>query len=271
MKYEISDFASDVLERSKKLPVLVDFWADWCGPCKVLSPILERLAERNGDRWALATVDTDVHQDLATRYGVRGIPSVKLFVDGKVVNEFTGALPERAVDQWLAKALPGKYEKDLAAAQALLSREDYESARAILEGILAHEPGDEQARVLLAGTFVFSDASKAAELVGRIEEHSRYFPTAEAIRTYAALLEKETHPGALPEGPARARYLAALGYLARREFEPALENFIEVIREDRPYDDDGARRAVIAIFRLLGEEHPVTQKYRRAFSSALNA
>ncbi len=271
MNHEITDFATDVLERSRKLPVLVDFWAEWCGPCRVLSPILERLAEHNGDRWVLATVNTDLHQDLAARYGVRGIPNVKLFVDGKVVNEFTGALPERAVAQWLAKALPGKHEKDIAAAQALLSREDYESARAILEGILAHEPDNEQARVLLAGTFVFSDPAKAAELVARVEEHSRYFPIAEAIRTHADLLEKEAHPEALPEGPARARYRDALGHLARKEFDPALQKFIEVIREDRPYDNDGARRAVIAIFRILGEEHAVTQKYRRAFSSALNA
>lgn len=271
MSHEIDDFNADVLERSRKVPVLVDFWAEWCRPCRALSPILERLTERNGDRWVLATVNTDHHQDLAARYGVRGIPSVKMFVDGKVVEEFTGALPEHAVEQWLARALPAKYEKDLAAAQAFLTREDYESARAILEGVLAHEPNDEQARVLLAWTYVFSDPPKAAALVARVEEHSRHFPVAEAIRTHAGLLEKEAHPETLPEGPARARYLAALGHLARMEFDPAVESFIEVIREDRPYEDDGARRAVVAIFRILGEEHPVTQKYRRAFSSALNA
>lgn len=269
MKYEITDFTSDVIERSSKLPVVVDFWADWCGPCRALSPILERLAERSGDRWVLATVDTDAHQDLAARYGVRGIPNVKLFVDGKVVGEFSGALPERAVEQWLARALPGKHEKDLAAAEALLAREDYTAARAILEGILQHEPDNEQARVLLAGTYVFSDAPRAAELVGRIEEHSRHFPMADAICTYARLLARGTET--LPEGPAKDRYRAALGHLARKEFDAALEDFIEVIRQDRPYDDEGARRAVIAIFRILGDDHPVTQKHRRAFSSALYA
>ncbi len=271
MKYEIADFTTDVLEKSAKLPVVVDFWAEWCGPCRALSPILERLAERSRDRWALVTVNTDAHQDLAAHYGVRGIPNVKLFVNGKVANEFTGALPERAVEQWLEKVLPGRHEKELAAAEGLLAADDVGAARAILEGILEHEPDNEQARVLLAGTYVFSDAARAAELVDRIEEHSRHFPMADAIRTGARLLEKGAHPEGLPSGPGKDRYRTALESFARRDFDPALENFIDVIRQDRSYDEDGGRRAVIAIFRLLGDEHPLTQKYRRAFSSALYA
>jgi putative thioredoxin len=271
MNYEIADFTTDVLERSKTTPVVVDFWAAWCGPCRALGPILERLAERDRDRWTLAKVDTDRHQDLAARYGVRGIPHVKLFVDGKVAGEFTGALPERAVEEWLAKVLPGKHQKELEAAQLLVAREDYARARPILKGILDHEPDNEQARVLLAGTYISSDPLKAASLVARIEEHSRHFPLAEAIRTFALLLEKATHPGSLPEGEARTFYLQALHDLEKNDYDSALENFIEVIRRDRSYDDDGARRAVIAIFRILGDEHPLTQKYRRSFSSALNA
>jgi putative thioredoxin len=271
MDYEIADFTADVLERSKTTPVVVDFWAAWCGPCRVLGPILERLAERDRDRWVLAKVDTDKHQDLAARYGVRGIPSVKLFVDGKVVSEFTGALPERAVEQWLAKSLPGEHQKDLEAAQLLVAREDYTAARPLLEGILDHEPDNEQARVLLAGTYLASDPVKAASLVAHIEEHSRQFPLAEAIHTFALLLEKADRPESLPEGEVRTPYLQALQDLGKSDYDHALENFIEVIRQDRHYDDDGARRAVIAIFRILGDEHPLTQKYRRPFSSSLNA
>jgi putative thioredoxin len=269
MSNEITDFQTDVIERSKTIPVLVDFWAEWCGPCRVLGPILDRLAQRSGDRWTLAKVDTDRHQDLAARYHVRTIPSVKLFVDGKVAGEFIGALPERAVEQWLSKVLPGKHQKTLDEAQLLVAREDFDTARPILEGILDHEPDSEQARVLLARTLLAADPARAASLASAIEEHSRYFPAAEAITTYAILLQKR--PEELPEGKGRALYAEALEDLRGKKYDRALEKFIEVIREDRYYDDDGARRAVIALFRILGDEHPLTAKYRRPFGSALNA
>jgi putative thioredoxin len=270
MSHEITDFATDVLDRSKTIPVLVDFWAEWCAPCRALGPILERLAERDRDRWVLAKVNTDHYQELAARYRVRGIPNVKLFADGKVIGEFTGALPERAVDEWLAKTLPGKHQKDLEAAQILLAKKDDAAARPILEGILDHEPDNEQARVLLAGTLVASDPARASSLVEGIEEHSRHFPLADAVRTYALLLEKASRPDSLPEGAVKPLYRQALQDLAGNNFDPALEKFIDVIRQDRAYDGDGARRAVIALFRILGEEHPTTLKYRRPFGSALN-
>ena len=100
MNYEVQDFQKEVIERSKNIPVLVDFWAEWCGPCKMLGPILERLAEKYKDIWALAKLDTDNNQEIAMEYGIRGIPNVKLFVNGNVADEFTGALPENMVEQW---------------------------------------------------------------------------------------------------------------------------------------------------------------------------
>ena len=99
-------FTEDVIETSRRKPVLVDFWAPWCGPCRVLSPTLEKLAKESGGRWRLVKINTDAHPRLAQHYGIRGIPAVKLFIDGEVADEFVGAMPEHAVRQWLERAIP---------------------------------------------------------------------------------------------------------------------------------------------------------------------
>jgi putative thioredoxin len=269
--YEIQDFTRDVLERSRTVPVVVDFWAEWCGPCKVLGPVLERLAAKSDGRWVLAKIDTDAHQEIAARYGIRGIPNVKLFVDGNVANEFTGALPEPMVAQWLEKALPNRFRKDIDRAEQLLRSGDTDGAKKVLEGILSKEPGNHHAMVLLAQNLVFSRPGKAMELVQSIEEDSEHFPLAEAITTIGDLLRKREHPESLPEDGVKKAYLQAIESLVHQHFDEALGMFIDVIRENRFYDDDGSRKAVIAIFRILGDEHEITLNYRRDFGSALNA
>jgi putative thioredoxin len=266
---EIADFTRDVLERSSTVPVLVDFWAAWCGPCRVLGPVLERLEARSGGRWVLAKVDTDAHQDIAAQYGIRGIPNVKLFVDGKVVNEFTGALPERAVEQWLEKALPNPHTGKLQEAETLIRGGDPGGGRALLEEILDADPGNERARVLLAGTYLFENPVRVSELVAGIEEYSEQYGDAEALKTVVGLFDRAGRPGSFPEDGVRERYREAIDDLRSRNFDAALEKFIAVLKENREYDGDGPRRAVIAIFKILGEEHPLTLKHRRAFSSAL--
>ena len=132
MLYEVEDFTKDVIDRSRTVPVLVDFWAEWCGPCRTLGPVLERLAGKAGGRWVLAKVDTDRNQELAARYGIRGIPNVKLFVDGEVANEFTGTLPESAVAQWLERALPDPLRNEVARAEGLLQSGKVREAQTVL-------------------------------------------------------------------------------------------------------------------------------------------
>ncbi len=270
MSYDITDFQADVIKRSFEIPVLVDFWAEWCGPCKILGPVLEKLAEQQKDTWVLAKINNDVHQELAAEYGVRGIPNVKLFVDGKVVNEFTGALPEYAVTQWLQKALPDKFRKLLEQSQQLIAENKIADAQKVLEEILRQDSASHKARVLLAGTLVQSDAEKALQLVDGIEEDSEHHPIADAIRTFCGAAAKLARPEDLEDHPVKQNYLAGLTALTLRDFDTALSQFVEVIREHRYYDDDGARKACIAIFRILGDGHEVTLKWRREFGSALN-
>jgi putative thioredoxin len=271
VNHEISDFSRDVIERSRTVPVLVDFWAAWCGPCRTLGPVLESLEKKAGGKWVLAKVDTDKHQEVAARYGIRSIPAVKLFVDGTQAAEFVGALPERSVEQWLEKNLPDANASALDEAATFLASGNVSLARPILEKILSGAPGNEAATVMLARTYVASDPAEAERRVAHLDASSEHFQVVDAIRTVARMARITADPETLPQGAVRERYGAAAAALTAHRYEDALRGFIEVIREDRAYDDEGARKACIAIFKLLGDEHPLTGSYRREFSSALFA
>jgi putative thioredoxin len=271
VNHEISDFSRDVIERSRTVPVLVDFWAAWCGPCRTLGPALESLEKKAGGTWVLAKVDTDKHQEVAARYGIKSIPAVKLFVDGKQTAEFVGALPERSVEQWLEKNLPDANAGALDEAASLLASGNVAQARPILEKILSGAPGNEAATVMLARTFVAANPAEAERLVAHLDASSEHFQMVDAIRTVARMARITADPASLPPGAVRERYGAAAAALTARQYEDSLLGFIGIIREDRAYDDEGARKACIAIFKLLGDEHPLTGSYRREFSSALFA
>ena len=236
MSFDVRDFEREVIERSYQVPVLVDFWAEWCMPCRMLSPVLERLAQRANGRWVLAKVNTEEHPDLAYRYGVRSIPNVKLFVDGQVVDEFVGALPEYVIEQWLDRVLPSPQQKVLKEAEELLQQQRVSEAQQLLERVVAAEPTNERARVLLARILLFADPARAAELVAPVEPGSPVEELAEAIRTLAPLLQMRSEEE-LPPVPVRPLFWSGVQAVHRAEFDRALEHFIEVIRQNRYYND----------------------------------
>ena len=268
MSHDIKDFALEVVNRSFQVPVLVDFWAEWCAPCKVLGPVLERLAAKANGRWMLAKVDTESMQEVAAQYKISSIPNVKLFVDGNVVGEFAGALPEYQIERWLEKVLPSKFQKEVERAGYLIAEEQIEEGKKILEDVIQSEPENLQARILLASSIIFSETEEAVTLVTDIFD-PRYAELADAVKVFGRMFHLCSNHAELPENKIKKEYLSAIKDLHSKQFEDALEKFIDIIRNDRYYDDDGSRKACIAIFKFLGEEHETTQKYRREFSSAL--
>ena len=269
MAYEVDDFQQDVIDGSESTPVLVDFWAPWCGPCRQLSPVLESLAEEN-DEWTLVKVNVDENQEAAQAYGVRGIPAVKLFVAGEVEAEFTGAKPKHAVEQWLEENLPSESKSRIEKATQALEEGNHDEAEHLLWPVLEEDPEHDEAQVLMARALAFKDPTRAQVLA---ESADVADPTLrqirDAVQTLARLLELKEDGSSLPDGEVRDSYAAAIDALADQEFDEALNHFIDVVRTDRDYDDDGARKACIALFTLLGEKHPTTQEHRRTFDMAL--
>jgi putative thioredoxin len=270
MTYEVTDFQTDVIEASHEQPVLVDFWAPWCGPCRQLSPTLETLAEA-ADNWTLVKVNTDDNQNEARKYGVRGIPAVKLFVDGTVEAEFTGVKPKSAVETWLDEHLPSESKTRIRQAQEALDAGDLHTAEDVLWPVLEDDPDHTEAQVLMARALAFRDPKRAKALADAASDVAdpSLRQTRESVQTIARLVDLADHPEDLPDGSVKDTYVDASEALAQRDFDTALARFIDVVQTDRDYDDDGARRACVAVFTLLGPQHPVTQSHRRTFDMAL--
>ena len=272
MSYEVKDFQQDVLEKSFQQPVLVDFWAEWCGPCRTLGPILERLASENDGKWSLVKVNTEIHQEVAMYFQIRSIPAVKLFIDGEVVDEFTGALPEASIRQWLEQTLPGNSSNNqlLEFAKEALEVGEVDQALLALKRLLNEEPDHDEGRTLLARIYLVSQdedlQKQAVELIESIGPDSKFFDVAEALRLLVEMLDDKFLQN-LPASPHQVIMKEGIDELRRGRFDHAIKHWIDALKKEREYREV-ARKACVAVFKFLGEDSEVTRQYRPAFSSA---
>jgi putative thioredoxin len=191
-----------------------------------------------------------------------------MFSEGKIIAEFVGALPEHAVRQWLKKSLPGKHRKELERISQFIAAGKEQEAIEMLEALLNASPENPEARMLMARASLFASPDNAAKAIEGIDE-PRLAEQLETIGIFLHCFDVAAKKTGLPDGSSKSMYLEAVQAVKEKRFEAALKSFIEIIRNERQYDDDGSRKACIAIFKWLGEEHPLTMKYRREFSSAL--
>lgn len=251
-------FQAEVLERSLQVPVVLDLWAEWCGPCKQLGPVLEKLAVEGGGSWVLAKIDVDANPQIAQALGVQGIPAVKAVYQGQLVAEFTGALPEPEVRKWIdalveaaGGAAPPAGESEqpppedprFTAIEDAVAREDYASAERDLQKLLAAEPGQPEATMMLG----------QVRMLGRIAQH-----------TPDAIARADAAPADVTAQLAAADLEVATGNVAA-----GLRRLVEVVRRTAGDDRNQVRERLIELFTAVGEDDPEVAAARRALSAAL--
>lgn len=279
MDITVENFEQEVVEASKRMPVLVDFWAPWCGPCKTLGPMLEQLEKEYAGRFRLAKVNSDEQMELSAAFGVRSIPFVVALKDGKPVDHFVGVVPETQLRAFIDRLLPKLHEEELAKAHAALQTGDRDNAERHLKSALKQAPDFDEARFELCNLWLdaglIEDAAQQFELFAPLSrQDARYTALATRFRAVARaadvpgtqeLLEKITaNPGDL-----QARLDLANVLIAQQAFEPALEHLLEIVQRDRTFGEDVGRKTMISVFEMASSNPGLVSAWRRKLSSAL--
>lgn len=274
-----ADFESVVIQGSLERPVLVDFWADWCAPCRQLMPILSRLADEFRGQFLLAKVDTEAEQALAAQAGIRSLPTVQLYKGGQPVDQFMGALPEGQIREFLARHISRESDRLLDQARDALAGRDLGAAAALIERAEREDP--DNTRVFVAKVELKAaegDAQGALAMLERTPLELTDDPNLAALRGRlafsAAVTEApsmEALSSILAEDPnnSKARYQLAARQVLADDLEAALENLLTLLRRDRQYGDDAARKGMLAVFDLLGGGGELVTRYRAKLLSSL--
>lgn len=276
----VENFEQYVINNSVHVPVLVDFWAPWCGPCKTLMPLLSKLAEEYNGQFLLAKVNIDEQQELAMQFSVRSVPTVKLFRHGQSVDEFTGALPESQLRQFIDLHIEKESDRRLPAIMELFSQGDQTTALEQLRELRTGEPTDQRLlETELEMLIAMERLDEAQELIMSLPANLQQEASIQAI--YSTLQLKLAAGNApscdelqqrLEQNPddSEARYQLAVQLTTSGEYEAALECFLELLRRDRTYGDDAARKGMLMVFDQLGPDDKRVSHYRRQMFTVLH-
>jgi putative thioredoxin len=267
-----------LIDESFQRPVLVDFWADWCEPCKSLMPILEKLANEYVGQFLLAKVDCDAEQRIAQQFGVRSLPTIMLMKDGQPADGFVGAQTETAVRQMLEKFLPKPWDLQLEQARAAIAAGDYGSALTLLRNAYEEsrkraDIGMELAAVLIA-LKRFDEASAQLDLiklVDRDQRHQQLLAQIELQREVAKTPEIRSLEETLRQAPddLEVTYQLALQYSQNQQHREALDLLIEIVRKNKQFREGGAKKTLLDIIAMLGNTDPLAKEYQRKLFSLM--
>lgn len=280
--FEINEenYQQIVIEGSRSVPVLVDFWAEWCQPCKILMPLLARLVDEYQGKFLLAKLNTEEQQAIATQFGIRSIPTVKVFKDGQPVDEFMGALPENQVRAFLDKHIPRESDGLLSRADEMSRQGDLDGAAAMIEQARQQDP--QSPRVLLAHAAIKSmqgEIEQAQEALSALPPDVQDSP--EAVSLKADLQFQQALQDAPAEHDLESRvyndgadsegiYQLAAHKVRKGDYETALQLLLKLLQKDRTYGDDAGRKGMLAVFDIMGASNPLVARYRGRMFNALH-
>jgi putative thioredoxin len=281
----VADFDEKVLAASRNVPVVVDFWAPWCQPCRTLKPLLEKLAAEFDGKFILAKVNSDENQELSQRYGVRGIPAVKAFIDGQLADEFTGALPEPQIREFLERLIPSPAEPLRSEALALAAQGDLKGALQRMAEAINLDPKNDTAYLdfieLSLNRNSAESLAEARELLGIVADRAR---DRSRVASLQARLQLASAGGGADIGALRERLAQdaddheaclqlANALAVQQDYRGALENMIEIVRRDRKWNDEAGRKGMLNLFTLLAAQPQydnLVREFRIALARTLN-
>jgi putative thioredoxin len=278
-------FRRDVIEESRRQPVLVDFWAPWCGPCKQLTPVLEKAVRAAKGAAKLVKMNIDEHPAIATQLGIQSIPAVIAFVNGQLADGFMGALPESQITAFLERVtrqqIGGEEKELLKSADAALAAGDAAAAAELYSEVLASDPANLHALAGLARSHVETGSiAQAKQVLAQVPEAKRNDTAVAAARAALEVAEQATHLGPVAELEQKvvanpldhqARFDLAIALNGNSRRQEALDQLIEIVRRDRKWNDDAARKQLVQFFEAWGPTDEHTVSGRRRLSSILFA